>query len=257
MFLMVVSGQFDYLFTMILSLLFNTILVKIIFTKMKYQLLDFVSIRGNKISQTVGQEGTMYQWLVTQGFGRAEIDGKIVTFRKIDGNVEPAVFWQMNDVFQDFLEKERNHDLMNWFFGKSPMKQNNLYRHYLKSELTEQEIHAYKMKTDSTYCHRYQINQILAMLSTQSFKQVEDEKGTVGKGQMLYYRETAENQFFLFSHHNPGHKSLDGFDCWLGSFRSEKQIGQIQTENLQDIRLSFNLDRDYQLIAPYLANYVI
>ncbi|MGN6640083.1 MAG: hypothetical protein ACTHJ8_14335 [Mucilaginibacter sp.] len=221
-----------------------------------YQLFDFVSIRGNVIRQTVGQEGNMYQWLVTQGFGRAVIDGKDVTFRRTDAEVKPAAFWQMRDIFLDYLEKQGSHDLLNWFLSKSPMKQNNLYRHYLKSELTEQEIHVYKMQTDVVYRHRYQINQVLVMLSANSFKQVKDEKGTVGQGQMLYYRQTAEKQFLLFSHHNPGHKSLDGFDCWLGSFRDEKQIGQIQTDNLEDIRLSFNMDRDYELIAPYLTNYV-
>lgn len=220
-----------------------------------WQLVDFISVSGNKVKQTVAQEGNMYRWLVTQGFGRAIIGTKIMTFRRWNAKIRSSSFRDMEDAFEELLEKEGNANLLEWFIHKSPLKQNNLYRHYLKSELTEAEVHQLKMQNDATYRHNYKIDQVLVMLTEHGFKQTVDEKGTIGKGQILYYCEVSDDRYLIFSHHNFRHKNLvDGFDVWLAGFRNEKQIGQIQSGSLKDLRLSFSLDRDYPLVEPYLIN---
>jgi hypothetical protein len=109
------------------------------------------------------------------------------------------------------------------------------------------------MQTDAPYRHRYQIDQVLVMLTEKEFKQTIDEKGTVSQGLVLYYRHLDNGRYLLFSHHNAEDKNLvDGFDCRLASFQNERQIGQIKTQSMKDIRLSFKLASDYALIAPYL-----
>lgn len=237
--------------------------------KNTYQLSDFVSFvkqtnDNYRIVYSIGQEGNIYRWLKTLGFGRTMVDGKLVTFRRTADGIQPAAFWQMNDVFQEMLEQVSSGDLpdgisridlLDWYLRRSPLKQNNLYRYYLESELNKAEVHAYKLLTDSLYRHRFEIDQVKDMLSLNGFKQTDDVGGTIGKGMVLYYRQLQGNQFLLFSHHNAGHKNpfVDGFDCWLASFRNEKQIGLRPTGSLKDIRLSFKYERDFALVAPYLT----
>lgn len=234
-----------------------------------YQLSDFVSFvkqaNGNyRIVCAIGQEGNIYRWLKTLGFGRTMVDGKLVTFRRIADGIKPAAFWRMEDAFHEMLERVSSRelpdgmdriDLLDWYLQKSPLKQNNLYRHCLKNELSEAEVHAYKMVTDSLYRHRFEIGQVKDMLASKGFKQTEDVGGTVGKGLTLYYRQLQGNQFLLFSHHNAGHKNpfVDCFDCWLASFRNEKQIGLRPTNSLKDVRMSFKYERDFDLVAHYLT----
>ncbi len=232
-----------------------------------YYLVDFVSfieIKSGvfKISCSVSQEACIYRWLVAQGFGRTLVDGKIITFHKTGDQIKPAQTWQMRDAFYGFLKAiPSNHlpdgltgeDLLEWYYHTPPIKQNNLYRQYLKSSLTEMEIHSYKMNADCTYYHRYQIGKVLNMLSAGSFKQTIDQVGTISKGHVLYFRQIANSLFLIFCHQNAGNKNnRDEFDCWLASFRDENQIGRIKAESLKDICLSFQMDKDYPLIEAYL-----
>ncbi|WP_439697414.1 hypothetical protein ACFGVS_03165 [Mucilaginibacter sp. AW1-7] len=234
-----------------------------------YQINDFVSFHetkpGNfKATCSPGQEGNIYRWLAAQGFGRMAIGVKIATFRKLNDDIKPSGLEQMKDWFQDYLETVHSselpgdlnrNDLLEWYFQTMPIKANNLYRRYLKTELTAAEIHQYKLNADSIYRHKYRVSQVLDMLTDKGFKQTYDQGKTLGKDLLLYYRQVATNQFLIFSHHNAGEKNLqDGFDCWLAPFKNERQIGLVKNERIQNIIQSFQLDRDYSIIAEYLSN---
>ena len=215
-----------------------------------------------KISHNTENEANIYKMLFKLGFRKTTLNNKKLLFKKTNDDLIPISIHDIRNAFYDLLKNfefvnvpdDVNYtDILNWNLEKQPIKQNGLFNHYLSVELNESEIHILRMKTDVNYKHRNEINSILDKLNEWNFSKSIDKKSSICINAPLYYKKIDNNKFLVFSHYNAeSKKSIDGFDCWLANFKNEKQIGVSSPRELKDIRLSFNLERDYELIKDYV-----
>jgi len=237
--------------------------------KNEYLISDFVTLTKQKNGRVKSecstvQQSNIYKWLKAQGYGKITVDGKILFFQRKGEVIEPTSVITMKHNFLSYLEKASfqkwpanitRKDLLEWYYETLPLKQNALFRQHLFEVLSEEELHRYKMADDHNYRHRFNINQLLNQFDNWGFKKTLDVKGSFCKDNLLYYKPVANGIYLVFNHYNADSKNAtDGFDCWLAPFKKESEIGNIKNPDVRDIRLSFQLDRDYDLIAPYLTN---
>jgi hypothetical protein len=232
----------------------------------KYSVNDFVTLAAKKrvtAESSPAQQVNIYEWLRAQGFGQSTINGKTIYFRLVNGTIKPSSVIAMRYEFLKFLETcafinwpegITRHDLLEWYYATMPPKRNQLFKEYLFSELSEDEIHQYRMEDDSHYRHRYGVDQLISQLNAWGFKKAIDLKSSFSKDADLYYKSVGNGQFLVFNHYNKdGKDSSDGLDCWLAPFKSEAQIGKILNPHARDIRLSFQLNRDLDLIKQHVS----
>lgn len=215
-----------------------------------------------KFYQSITQKANIYRWLVEQGYGRCSLDNKIIVFKKTGNDIEPSSVQDMKDAFHDYLKNipseelpkglNRNN-LRNWSYSTSPLKQNNLFRHYLTVSLSDSEIHQYKLKSDAIYAHRYRISLTLDMLNAKGFKHARDLAASSKKNNILYYKLIDANQYLLFIHHNPDLKSNDCFEYCLASYDKESNIGRVKNPAAVNCSNSFYIERDLPLIEQYFT----
>ncbi|TFF37748.1 hypothetical protein [Mucilaginibacter psychrotolerans] len=229
-----------------------------------YSVSDFVTlVSGQKVmaKSTPEQQRNIYLWLKKQGFGQALLNKRNIFFQIKDGALLPSSVIAMRYAFLQFLESEAfinwpegvsRHDLLEWFYNTSPPKRNEAFKASLFTELTGEQIHQYKMADDACYRHRWHIDQLVSQLNKWGFRKRIDEKSTFSKNAELYYKQIEKGQYLIFNHFNKELAgSADGFDCWLVPFRSESEIGRVMKPEAKDIRLSFQLDRDIELVSKY------
>ncbi|MEI6750534.1 MAG: hypothetical protein WCM93_15360, partial [Bacteroidota bacterium] len=70
----------------------------------------------------------------------------------------------------------------------------------------------------------------------------------------LYYKKLDGNKYLVFTHYNSKTNTNDGFDCWIATFAKKGHIGNKKPLALQTVSLSFNLERDFDLIKNYVIN---
>jgi hypothetical protein len=69
----------------------------------------------------------------------------------------------------------------------------------------------------------------------------------------LYFRQIDEGRFLVFRHFYTNRKiASQMFDCWTGNYPAESEIGKTRATQVIDVRIDFQIDRDWDLIAPYL-----
>jgi hypothetical protein len=153
-----------------------------------------------------------------------------------------------NANYSNIPSRIERKDILNWFYRNKAVKENALYRQYLSANLNEQEIHTLKMQIDLDYRREYKKNAMLEMFKKWNFKMTPDLNGTINVLSSIYYKKIFDNTYLLFTHYD----AKDGFDSWLATYTDESRIGFQKPTNLEDIRLSFDLDRDMVLIANYL-----
>jgi hypothetical protein len=233
-----------------------------------YEIKDFVTFERTNSKYAKGgfsalQEGNIYEWLKSQGFGISRLNAKRIIFRKKGGLIERSSIIEMKDAFFDFIKNYRfanwpndinRSDLLNWYYTESPIKQNGLFQHYLTQELSVEEVHQYKMDADAIYAHRYRVAQLLFQLDSWGFKRTIDKKGGFGLSDPLYYKEISKRQYLIFNHYNATDQANDGFDCRIAYFANESQIGNMKNDNAKFVKLSFYLERDFDLIKQYVVN---
>ena len=215
-----------------------------------------------KILHDKQNETNIYKLLFSLGFRKSILNNKKILFKKTNDDLIPVSIHDIQNAFYELLKNyefvnlpdDVNYvDILNWNLDKQPIKQNNLFNHYLSVELNEKEMHILRLKTDVNYKHRNEINSILDKLNELNFSKSIDRKSSICKNAPLYYKKIDCNKFLIFSHFNAeSKKNIDGFDCWFANFKNETQIGTASPSELKDIRLSFNLERDYELIKDYV-----
>ncbi len=233
---------------------------------MKKSITDFIEIKRFKngkitIKHNLRNEGNIYRKLKELGFRQTILNDKIFLYRKVGNEIVPVKKYHLNDAFKNYLEESdfedlpeelTNNDIINWFYEKDPIKKNGLFYQILKDELTTEEIHQVKMKTDIPYRQTFLYNEMLDKLKIWDFKKTIDKKGTICSGSPLYYKNIGKEEFLIFSHYNHNKVSISGFDLWRATYSSEKSIGKKKPRKLDDISLSFNLEKDYKLIKEYV-----
>jgi len=214
-----------------------------------------------KITHDIQNEANIYKLLHELGYCKSKLDNKRIYFRRDKANVIPLHLWDIKNAFlvmlknlefiniPDDIEYE---DILNWYYRQDPIKDNGLFNHYLSDNLTEPEIHSFRLQTDCIYKHKFEIQQMLLKLEEWKFDKTVDISSSICKNAPLYYKKIETNKFLIFSYFNSKVNTNDGFDCWVATFSNVKHIGIKEPLKLQDIRLSFQLDRDFQLIKDYL-----
>lgn len=216
-----------------------------------------------KISHSINNEGNIYKFLSSIGFGQTKIDGKRVYYRRINGDIIPVTIYNIKDEFSNYLKELRfgnipnipYSDIMNWYYQKDPIKRNGLFSSYLESSLLPIEEHIYKLKTDIDYKHDIEIKAILNFLKKKDFKKSVDTKGLICKGAVLYYRKIKDSQYLVFAHFNHDKKRWkDGFDCYMAIYMEKSpSIEKHIPTSLETVKLSFKIEQDFNIFEGYFA----
>jgi hypothetical protein len=233
---------------------------------MKKDINDFITIVKKKngvseITYNYLNESNIYKFLHELGFCKSKIGKKNIYYRRNGKNIIPSSFDEIDYTFWNFLQNTDFNNMpvdidkiniLEWFLKKNPIKKNELFDSCLSDNLSENEIHSFLLMTNSSYKHKYEINQLLSKFEEWSFLKTEDRYGSLCKNSMLYYKAIERGNYLIFSHYNFENKTNDGFDCWIATFSNKNQIGLNKPSNIQNICLSFQLNIDLPLIEAYL-----
>ncbi len=215
-----------------------------------------------KITHDQENERNILKFIYGLGYRRTKLGSKNIYFRKVENDLLPV---SINDIRREFYELLKEFrfcdipedivytDVLNWYLDKRPLKENKLLKEYLGAELTEKETHNLRIKTDVSYKHEVEISLTLSKFREWNLKKVIDTKSSICTNAPLYYKNIDVNKYLIFSHFNAESKNnIDGFDCWIASFKNENQIGKNKPTQIEDICLSFNLSDDLKLINDYI-----
>jgi hypothetical protein len=114
------------------------------------------------------------------------------------------------------------------------------------------EVRDLRMLTNFSYKHDFDKSKLLSKFNEWKFSKTIDNIGSYSKKALLYYKLIESKKYLVFNHYNSERKDLDCFDSWIATYSDEKQIGNKKPLSLQDLRLGFNLDRDFELIKQYV-----
>lgn len=92
----------------------------------------------------------------------------------------------------------------------------------------------------------------LRTLRELNFVQAKDIHGEYSKDADLYFRHIGYNKYLVLNHFNkkrPAH--LQGFDCWISTYHSMDDIGRKRAITIDQVRLTFDFERDWHLISQY------
>ncbi len=211
-----------------------------------------------KLSHDINNEANIYKLLYELGFRKSKINNRGVYFQKKGYDLIPVEIDDIRHTFYNFLKKNKfknmpkditHEDILRWYLEKAPIKQNGLFNYYLEIKLSEREEHIIKLKTDIDYEHKYKVTNLLNKFKEWNFCQSIDTKTHTP----LYYKKIDKNKYLIFNHYNfESKKNTDGFDCWIASYKNEKQIGKTIPTEIKDLRFSFDLEKDFELIKKYI-----
>jgi hypothetical protein len=215
-----------------------------------------------KIKHDLANEANICKLLQEFGFRKSKLDNRRIYFRRQYETITLINKWEIIDTFVDFLKKDdfenvpqdvSKENILNWFYQSNPIKENGLFDHYLVDTLNEKEIHDLRMLTNFSYKHDFDNSKLLSKFNEWNFSKTIDTAGSYCKESPLYYKLIENKKYLVFNHFNANRKDLDGFDSWIATYSDEKQIGNKRPLSVQDVRLGFNLDRDFELIKQYVA----
>ncbi len=214
-----------------------------------------------KIKHDISNEANIYKLLNEFGFRQGKLNGKRIYFRRIEGKVESVNIKKIRDSFYQFLENGKfknlptdisKEDILNWFLGENPIRQNGLFEYHLKDDLSDFEVHQLNMETNLKYKLEFTTNQFLGKLRNWKFENTIDKVGSFCKGNDLYFKQIGNDEFLVFNHYNKNRILESGFDVWKAKFNNKNKIGIEPPKILEQIKLSFKIERDYGLIEQYL-----
>lgn len=214
-----------------------------------------------KITSDSNKKANIYKYLHELGFCKSKLENRRIYYRRENGKVNPSNIHYIKHTFWELLQKGdfsnipddiENSDILNWYLSKQPIKENGLFDYYLEDSLTETETQEFCLLTNHSYRHKFQIQQLLSKFNEWNFAKTTDTAGTFCKDNPLYYKKVGDKKYLVFNHYNSKDNTNDGFDSWVATYSNEKQIGIKEPIQIQDIRLSFHLDRDFELIKGFL-----
>ncbi len=214
-----------------------------------------------KFLQTDEDISNTYKTLRDLGFRKTKLKNKIIYYKRENNNfteIHPA---SIRFNFINFLETTQFinmpmnvelSEIINWIYKKNPIKANSKFNIHLNETLTEDEIHSLLLTNDNFYKHKFGIQQLLRKFETWNFNKSFDKAGSFCRDNPLYYKKIDHNKYLIFNHFNSKIKFSDGFDCWIATYKNEEEIGLKHPLDNENIKLSFKLDRDFDLIKQYL-----
>ncbi|HRK82945.1 MAG TPA: hypothetical protein PLZ12_15985 [Saprospiraceae bacterium] len=103
--------------------------------------------------------------------------------------------------------------------------------------------------------HKKNILELIAELERQGFSKTVDSNNDYSTEADLYYRYIGDNRYIVFNHYNKNSKyDLQGFDCRISTYNSENEIGKKEAIQIEGVLRSFQVKRDWNLIAGLLIS---
>lgn len=103
--------------------------------------------------------------------------------------------------------------------------------------------------------HKKNILELIAELERHGFSKTVDSNNDYSTEADLYYRYIGDNRYIVFNHYNKNSKyDLQGFDCRISTYNSEKEIGEKEAIQIEGVLRSFQVKRDWNLIAGLLIS---
>lgn len=235
---------------------------------MKRDVNEFITLVRSKngrvkIDHNSTNQANIYQLMHDLGFRKSKLENKRIYYRRYGEQLIPSNFRKIIDTFFEQLratefinipEDVRFTDIVNHFYEKSPIKENALFTRFFAETITDTEALNYKLLTDHHFKHKFDVQQLLSKLEEWKFDKTIDLASSITNNAPLYYKKVDGNKFLVFTHYNSKNNTNDGFDCWIATFAKTGHIGSKKPLTLQTVSLSFNLDRDFELIKNYVNN---
>jgi hypothetical protein len=228
---------------------------------------DFITIVRNKSGKVIltieiVNKINTYQLLRELGYRKSKLDSKRIYFRRDTESVLYVSLDDIKDAFREFLvngefsnmpDDIKKDDVSNCYIQQEPIKENRLFDKILDDILTETEVHEYRLQlVDQTYRHQFEAKQLLLKFDEWGLKKTIDTIGAICKDNILYYKKINNNKYLIFNHFNSKDNTNDGFDCKILTYDNESHVGSKLPSSKELIKESFQLDRDFQLIAEYI-----
>jgi hypothetical protein len=224
---------------------------------------DLVRLKNGqvKIKSNSSKKSNIYGLLRDFGFRVCKVGGRRVYYRRSDGKIYPISIHDIKDAFTEFLRsgelsnvpKDVSYQsIMNCYYSANPIKENEHFWGCLEETLNETKTHNYLLETDGDYKSHFEVQQLLSKFDELGFSKIIDSISYYSSNTpTLYYKRIAEEKFLVFNHWNVNSKYTNGFDSWVATYRNETHIGTKKPNGHQEIRLGFQLERDYNLIKHY------
>ena len=101
--------------------------------------------------------------------------------------------------------------------------------------------------------HKERVSNFIGTLERYGFAKTVEKIGEYLPDSDLYCRKIDANRYLIFNHYNKKHRAeFQGFDCWIGTYNTADEIGVQKAQGVEQVRLSFQIERDWPLIAKYL-----
>ena len=97
------------------------------------------------------------------------------------------------------------------------------------------------------------IEEALHQLEEFGFEKRFDAIGEYSTHADLYIRKIDTERYIVLQHYNKAkNEGLQGFDCWISTYRFENYIGKFPAIEMEEVKQSFDFADDWKLIAKYL-----
>ena len=117
----------------------------------------------NRIRHNSINENNIYELLKGFGYRSCKLDNRRIFFHKNGNDLVSVSLMKIKHRFRDFLENQESSnmpndiyhsDIMEWYYGKNPIKESRLFN-YLLTELNSEETHQLRLITDVYYKHNW------------------------------------------------------------------------------------------------------
>ena len=97
------------------------------------------------------------------------------------------------------------------------------------------------------------IEEAIGQLEDYGFEKRVDQIGEYSPDTDLYIRKIDIERYIVLNHYNKSkNEELQGFDCWIGTYRFENYIGKIPAIEMEEVKIAFDFAEDWKLIAEHL-----
>lgn len=237
---------------------------------MKLKIKDFVVVERHdngdvNVSYDAKCRSNIYRFLRNLGFCQTKLNGERVYYRRVEDSIYPVDFNVIEDAFFDNLKDDKfggipgveSSTIFDLFLIENPIKRYKSFFDELEDELTPEELHQFKMKSDPAYCVKINIEHVHEMLKKYRFNRTVDTAANFSRMSPIYYRQIGLNDYLVFNHYNVNESHLyQGFDCWVAKYEVSmvEDINQKKLIKRSLIKTNFKMPIDFKLIAHYLEN---
>lgn len=214
-----------------------------------------------KISHDKNNQANIAKFLHKIGYGTTKVNSKNVFFKRENADIIPVYFDNIRRAFyktiqnygyKNLPENVSYIDISNWYLTKHPIKKNEIFKHYLNDNLTENEMHLYLLKANHQYNEEYKVQKLLSKLSELNFSVIENHKSSFYTSGIIHYKNIAENQFLLFLQKMNKNLKRFMFECYLAEYNNTKEIALKSPKKYREISCCFDIEKDYAEIEQYL-----